>query len=107
MTNINRNEDGTLKKGSQLWKKRQRHGRLGYGLEQQKKRLIEKSLLISENALDEEETALVKKEKIEKAFAVSLKELGKNIDITSGGKSINHYDQEQIKAIADRVRDNG
>jgi len=86
-----------IQKGEQLWKKRQRHGRLGYGLEEQKKRLIKKALLISENSLDKDIDILDAKEKVDKAFQVALKEVAREIKVKGnikykpllGGDSLN------------------
>jgi len=63
-------------------------GRKGYGIELQKKRLLDLAFHTTKKALLKEEETLVEKEKVDLAKQIVLKELGKNIDITSKGEKI-------------------
>ena len=64
-------------------------GRKGFGIENAKKHYLEKSFYIANKSLDKDCNELKEKEKINEAHRVAQKEIGKNIDITTKGESIN------------------
>ena len=63
-------------------------GRKGYGLELQKKRVLDQAFHTLKMSMMKGGTELKEKEKIDIDKQIVLKEIGKNIDITSGGKEL-------------------
>ncbi|MCP4669290.1 MAG: hypothetical protein GY849_23405 [Deltaproteobacteria bacterium] len=63
-------------------------GRKGFGLEYQKKRVLDQAFHTLKKSMTKEGTELTEKEKIAVAEKIVLKEIGNNIDITSKGEKI-------------------
>lgn len=68
--------------------KKGKSGRKGYGIEQQKKRVLEQAFHTLKMSMTKEGANIDEKEKIDIAKQIVLKEIGKNIDITSDGEKI-------------------
>lgn len=69
--------------------KKGRSGRKGFGLEQQKKRVLGQAFHTLKMSMTKDGKELTEKEKIDVAKQIVLKEIGKNVDITSGGEKLN------------------
>lgn len=77
-----------FEKGNTEWKKRKKDGRDGFGLEYQKKRVLDQAFHTLKMSMTKEGKELTEKEKIDLARQIVLKEIGKNIDITSKGDKL-------------------
>lgn len=77
-----------FQKGNTEYKKAKEPGRKGFGLEYQKKRVLEQAFHTVKKAMLKECNELKEKEKIELAKQVVLKEMGSKVDLTSGGEKL-------------------
>ena len=73
-----------FEKGNEMWKRRKKHGRDGFGLEEKKKYILHKAFDIEADSLEQIDNKFRKRI----AHDVVLSEFRKNIDITSGGEKI-------------------
>lgn len=78
-----------FKKGNKEHEKRTKKGRDGYGLEVQKKRVLEQAFHTTKKAMLKDATDLKEKEKIDLASKIVLKEIGKNVELKIGGDKDN------------------